>query len=110
MLVVVSYTIISNYTQTDLYNLDTGAVITNPTSYYQQLANRSYGANKIYYMDLYGEVLQQYMAALRSGVCRSGPSCLWPEGARHEREQSQRTRLRRLCPGRGRAGGGGGLL
>ena len=75
MLVVVSYTIISNYTQTDLYNLDTGAVITNPTSYYQQLANRSYGANKIYYMDLYGEVLQQYMAALRSGV-QVGPELL----------------------------------
>lgn len=75
VLVVVSYTIISNYTQTDLYNLDTGAVITNPTSYYQQLANRSYGANKIYYMDLYGEVLQQYMAALRSGV-QVGPELL----------------------------------
>lgn len=70
----VRYKIINNHSIFTLHNLTTGAVITNPDSYYQKQANRAFGASKIAYMKLANEIigyhtkmLQAMKAVLESG-------------------------------------------
>lgn len=56
VLVDVRYKIITNFSQLFLHNLDQSTLTTNPVDYYDNLANRSYGATKIQYMKLANEI------------------------------------------------------
>lgn len=64
-LTVVNYKIISSYTEYFLHNLTTGQRISAPSSYYDKQASRTYGANKLRYMELSSEVLKKQTVALR---------------------------------------------
>ncbi len=57
-----NYKIISDYEQEVLYNLTQGKTIKNPTKYYKNLANNSYGATKIRYMELQNDFLEALIA------------------------------------------------
>ena len=74
VLTYVSYKIISNYYVTTLHNLTTGAVITDPGSYYNRQADRAYGANRISYMNLASEVMRHELKAMQavSSILKGG--------------------------------------
>lgn len=57
VLTIILYKIISNYRIVTLHNLTQDKVITDPADYYQSLADRKYGMEKIKYINLKGEVL-----------------------------------------------------
>jgi len=65
-LTYVSYKIISNYSVTTLHNLTTGTVITNPSDYYDRMADRAYGANRIKYLGLASEVMGYEIKAMQA--------------------------------------------
>jgi hypothetical protein len=65
VLTYIRFKIISNYSQTTLHNLSTGKTIKNPYDYYDNLADRSYGATKIHYMGLANEVYGKEILAMR---------------------------------------------
>ena len=67
VLTVVNYKIISNYIEYTLHNLSTGRTISNPSEYYDKLADRAYGASRIHYMDLSIEVLE-YQGKMLSAI------------------------------------------
>lgn len=60
----VRYKIISNYNVVTLHNITKGTKITNPADYYENLANRAYGATKLHYMELQSEVQGHYFKML----------------------------------------------
>ena len=68
------YKIKTNWDEITLHNLTTGDVISNPSKYYENLADRSAGNTKIHYMDLQSEVdgnLIRMMKAM-SDVLKTG--------------------------------------
>ena len=65
-LVYLGYKIISNYSETFLHNHSTGKYITDPVSYYDKMAKRAFGANKVRYIDLSSKVKENEIKALRA--------------------------------------------
>lgn len=61
VLSTVKYKIISNWDVLILHNLTQGTQISDPANYYMDISNQYYGANKIHYMDLSTEVLNNYL-------------------------------------------------
>lgn len=66
VLVDLRYKIISNFSVFKLHNLTTGQTITDPDDYYNNLANRAYGASKIQYMELANEITGLHMKMLQA--------------------------------------------
>lgn len=58
VITVVAYKIISNYSVVTLHNLTKNTTITDPSSYYEKLSNRAWGQERIDYMDLNIECLE----------------------------------------------------
>ncbi len=63
VLTYVRYKIIDNYEQTTLHNITDNQTIVDPDKYYDKLADRYYGANKIHYWDLSNECLEYEISA-----------------------------------------------
>ena len=54
----VFYKLISSYNVTTLHNLTDGTCIENPEDYYDKLADRYYGADRLHYLSMAGEILK----------------------------------------------------
>lgn len=62
----VRYELIKNWSEFTLHNLTTGTKITNPDDYYENLADRSYGATRTHYQKLQSEVLGHYFKMMNA--------------------------------------------
>ena len=65
VLTYIMYRIIKVYDFTTLHNLTDGTVIRDPADYYSDTADRYYGSSRLHYLDLYGEILQQELEAMK---------------------------------------------
>lgn len=74
VLTLVGYKILSQYSQFTLHNLSTGQTITDPSNYYQKLADHAWGAEALNYMDLSIETLehQQNMLVAVNSILKGG--------------------------------------
>lgn len=74
VLTYVRYKIINSYDHWTLHNLTTGATIKNPDEYYDKLADGSYGATKLAYLSLKGEILEYKIKTLQalSDILKTG--------------------------------------
>ena len=70
----VRYKITSNWSQVTLHNMTKGTKITDPADYYENQADRAYGANKLHYMELQSEVQGHHfkMLSAMSSVLKNG--------------------------------------
>lgn len=68
VLTYLKYKIISNYEALTLHNITTGQTISNPIDYYNNLAERYYGATKIYYWDLSSEIQGNHINMMKALV------------------------------------------
>lgn len=62
------YKIINNYDAFTLHNITTGETISAPDDYYKNIMNRYYGATRLYYGDLYSEVLDNKIKMMQAGI------------------------------------------
>ncbi len=65
VLVYIRYKILSNYSEVVLHNLTKGTTIKDPKSYYEKMASRYYGANKIKYLEMSNDALGKTIVAQR---------------------------------------------
>nr|MBQ5811823.1 copper amine oxidase N-terminal domain-containing protein [Clostridia bacterium] len=71
VLIYISYKIQTNWSETVLHNITKGTKIKNPADYYDKQADRAYGANKLYYMNLKGDMLKAELKAMEGYVGKS---------------------------------------
>ena len=69
VLTYINYKIITNWDQYTLHNLTAGTKIKDPTEYYQKLADRAFGGNKLMYLDIISEITWAKTQILK-GNCR----------------------------------------
>ena len=70
----VRYKITSNWSVVTLHNMTKGTKITDPADYYDNQADRAYGANRLHYMELQSEVQGNHfkMLSAMSSVLKGG--------------------------------------
>lgn len=68
ILVYINYKIISNYHAYFMHNITKGTVIENASDYYGRLANESWGADKLHYMNMKSDVLKAQINALKGFI------------------------------------------
>ena len=76
VLIDLRYRIITTFSQLTLHNLTTNTYTNDPVDYYNNLANRAYGASKLQYMKLANEINAQHIEMLRamSSILSGGPN------------------------------------